>query len=165
MITESNVFTALRAYLKILFPSYEVVKGFDNLVPMPMVPFIVMSPLLSQRLASNEIEDGEEERYISRSTKFTIQIDFFGNNSLTDAVTFSTLWRDDEAVKALESAGIAPLDCTDVRQMNFENSENQYEVRYNLDIDLQYRPTVTIAQQTADELEVTAITVITQDVL
>jgi hypothetical protein len=54
-LTESNIFTAVRAYLLTVLPAgMEVVDGQDNRVPEPAgTDFVTMTPILRERLETN----------------------------------------------------------------------------------------------------------------
>ncbi|MGF6633528.1 phage neck terminator protein [Paraburkholderia sp. MM6662-R1] len=162
--TESEALAALRAFLLgILADGIEVVQGQDNRVSEPQSPdFVVMWPLLRDRLATNvtRYSDGfpaaPSVKQVSQSTRLTVQLDVHGPASADNAQIITTLFRDSYGVDALAASGIeiAPLYTSEARQVPFRNAENEVERRWTIDLQLQIKPVVTVAQEFADSLEI-----------
>jgi hypothetical protein len=57
-LTETNILTALRSFLLGVLPAgVQVVQGQDNRSPEPLGDFITMTPILRERLATNNDDD------------------------------------------------------------------------------------------------------------
>ena len=128
-ITQSVVLTILGNFLTSILPAgTPIVRGQDNLVSEPAAAdFVVMTPMLQTRLATNidsyadvatysALATGADVvltdssgipllaspqpagfRYSMQSIKLTVQCDFHGPNSMDNANIFSTLFRDEAA--------------------------------------------------------------------
>lgn len=96
-----------------------------------------------------------------QATQVTIQLDVHGPASGDNAVTISTLMRDEVACQAFTDAGfeVQPLYAGEPRQMPFINAEQQYENRWTIDAVLQANPIVSVPQQFAEVVTVSTISV------
>ncbi len=174
-VTETAALTALRGFLLSIIPgctttpvTCEVIRGQINRVPEPTSSdFIVMTPLMQTRLATNidAFQDNVSTgfRNSESQVQFTIQLDFHGPNSGDNCQIFATLWRDEYATTFFESLtpsiDAEPLFCSDPRQTPFINGENQYEYRWTADAEMQINPVITVDQQFAAQLQATIISV------
>ena len=108
---------------------------------------------ISQTVASDVLNAGtaNAEQY----TQISIQLDVHGPSSGDNSQVIATLFWDQDAFQVITTQGfdIAPLYCSDPRQIPFINAEQQYEDRYVIDIELQANPIVQTPIQFADELE------------
>lgn len=167
-ITESAVFTALGGFLDAVFAGTTVVRGYDNGVSMPAGNFILISPLRIARLSTNEVSfsDTYDPAHPSlpdtgtasskQHLSFSVQVEFWGTSATDWAITFSTLIRDDYAVRMFPSA-VKPLYCDDPIEMAVTTGEQQYAQRYIVTTYLQYNPTVKTPMQFASHLSGTII--------
>ena len=89
-----------------------------------------------------------------QKTEITLQLDVHGPNSASNAQIISTVARDGWVCEALAYSGIQPLYAAEARQVAFINAESQFEDRYVVELCLQGNPTVGVAQQFADEVEI-----------
>lgn len=171
-LTESNILTALRAFLlevlPVTAPAIEVVRGQDNLVAPPAgADFLVMTPIMRERLATNTAHTsdgfptGPQIRTDLQPVKVTVQLDVHGPNSADYTHIVTTLFRSDDGVDLIRAAGfdVAPLYHSDPRQMPFVNAEQQVEERWSIDLVLQANPIVTTSQDFAGTLKVGVIEV------
>lgn len=165
-LTETQVFTVLRAFVLAQIAAVEVLKGQNNRVSMPPKGnFIIMTPMMRERLATNVTAYSDLKNNGTRAdtqpTRYTVQFDVYGPAATDNAQKLQTLFRSDVACQAFTASGLAmqALYTTDPRQMPFVNGEQQYEDRWTLDIALQINPTVTTPQEFADELAVTLVSV------
>ena len=97
-----------------------------------------------------------------KATKVVMQLDIHGPNSADNTQTIATLFRDDYAIAQLTNQfqvkesglSIVPLYTDDAKQIPFINSEQQYELRYVLDVYLQANQVVAPPQQYFQKAEV-----------
>jgi hypothetical protein len=160
--TLAAVYTALGNFIVAAtgLPNAAVVRGVDNLVPMPPTDpgFIVMTGLFQIPLATNQdswdqAPDADPTTIsIERDTQFNVQVDCYGATADQWAPMLSTLLRDDYGCTAL-APNCQPLYCSDARMMPFEDAEDQYEQRWTFDAVLQYNPVVTPVQTFATSLK------------
>lgn len=96
-----------------------------------------------------------------QATEATYQLDIHGPNSADNTQIISTLFRDTYAVDQFDGAGfnIAPLYAGEPRQAPFLDSEQQWDERWILEVNIQINPTVNVPQQFADQLVVGVISV------
>lgn len=153
--TEEQVFTALRSYLLVLFPTVEVVQGLDNRVPMPAGDFITMTAMTADGLSRPTLGFVDTETLHQMSalspTKKMVQVDFFGETGNDRAVTLKSLFNNEWSCNQF-SANIKPLSTSEARRIDFSGEDQQNIIRWSIDLDLQYNPTVTVPMQFADEL-------------
>ena len=167
-ITEIGALTAIRSFLLGCLPAgTEVVHGQDNRVAMPTGDFVTMTPILRTRLAMNVdnwvlSDPAAVTKTIETDTRLDVQLDVYSNLYASEnAQLIAMLFRDQYAVDALQVAGfdIAPLYCSDPRQMVFTNAESQYESRWSIDISVQINPVATVPQQFANSVAIVKIDV------
>lgn len=161
-VTQSNIQTALRAFLLQVLPTgWEVFEGQDNRVPEPAgADFVVMNVISRTRLETNgytympppgqQLVAGSET--ITQAYAVTFQLDFHSatvGDASDAAVMVGTLWRDDVGVQALAASGypVSPLHADDPKQVPFINAEQQYETRWVLDAVMQVNAGVVWSQQ------------------
>jgi len=98
-----------------------------------------------------------------QATKVVMQLDIHGPNSADNVQTISTLFRDDYAIAQLTNQfqvkesvlSIVPLYADESKQIPFINAEQQYELRYVLDVYLQANQVVAPPQQYFQKADVT----------
>ena len=170
-LTETQVFTALRAVLRAILPtSVEVIRGQTNRVPPPAVPdYVVMISNGRLRLSTNlETWDQTDPAptFISAliATQATIQCDVHGPNGADNAQVMATLLRSGYACDLFAAQGspVRPLYVVDPKQMPFADGEQQYEDRWTVDVVLQLNPTVHAPQDFANTLTIVTLEVETQ---
>lgn len=158
MISEDDIFTALRTFLLLVLPTgTEVLITQTNRVPQPVGPNYVMMTAASRTFQSSPYHsyrpDDNAEDFV-RSTGAGFQLDFYGPSSSDYAQMFATLFRDDYAVEAMAGTGVTPLYCNDGSQMPLTNGEKQYEARWMLQVMVQVNPVVSTPMQFADRVNV-----------
>lgn len=114
----------------------------------------------AQSITSGKLAAGNE--LLVQASEFSVQIDVHGPNSSDNAITISTIWRDERGVDFFDQnfSEIEPLVADDPSQRPFLNDADQIEFRWSLDATLQANQTVTLGQQFADQLHVTVTDVI-----
>ena len=161
-ITEQDVFTALVTVLGGILPTgTEIVQAQQNGVPMPKGAFVAMTPGNTKRLETNTntyTDPGTNPgtKNVLTPAQFTVQLDFYGPDSMDWANMVQSLLRDDYGVQAFVAVntGISPLYADDPVQIPLVTGENQYEQRWKLDAVLQINPTIGVSQDFAGALTV-----------
>lgn len=90
------------------------------------------------------------------------QVDFHGPSAPDNASLFCTLFRDGYAVDLFSSynlGDITPIQADDPRQIPFTSGEQQYELRYIVEAQLQVNETIFVPYQFADTVTVGIIEV------
>lgn len=156
-ITESQLYTALRTFLIGVLPC-AVVQGQQNRVAMPVGDFVTMTSLGTAGLSTDKAtyQPQASTQTHQRSTRWDVQLDFYGANAADYANLVATLMKSDYACSQIEASGLSmdPLYAEEPRQIPFVNAENQYEKRWSVQCAFQFNPTVVVAQQFAASLQV-----------
>ncbi len=154
-VTETDVFTALRAFL-LTVVGCPVVRTQVNRVPMPLGDFIALTPISAAPLETNTDTYTASTKTVLRPTEYTIQIDCYGAAASDRALTIASLLRDSYAVDqfALQGFDVSPLYAGDAKQMPLIDGEEQYEERWTFNAVLQVNGLITLPEQTADTLTV-----------
>jgi hypothetical protein len=170
-LTESTVFTALGTVITQItgLPNTQVLRAPTNRVPMPNVwPFFIMSPLLKEELGRPLVTIntvGSPAIYtesILAPVNYHIQLDAYGPTGGDVAqIVFSVLNSADAFAlfAALATPGVYPLYASGLHEHALVNAEADYEVRWTMDVCLQYNPTLTSTVQTTSTVTVGIINV------
>lgn len=115
----------------------------------------VISPAMT--LASRPMASGY--RVDNVPVQNTFQCDIHGPDSFNNTQIVSAMYRSDWAVDKFQesSSVIAPLFCSDPRQMAFRNGEQQIEQRWSIDLTVQCNNRVVVPQDYFDNAEVSGI--------
>jgi len=156
-ITESNLYTACRSFLIGVLPC-PVVQGQQNRAAMPVGDFVTMTSLGTTALSTDKAtyQPNASTQTHGRSTRWDVQLDFYGPNAADNANIVATLFKSDFACSQVEATGVDmdPLYAEEPRQIPFVNAENQYEKRWSVQCAFQFNPTVVVSQQFAASLHV-----------
>lgn len=148
-----------------------VFEGLDNRVVMPPATpgFIAYQMLHASRLNTNiKTWNPADVNPIAVATeshwKMGIQIDCYGPDSLAWATILATLLRDETGCLGLAGPDPAnpicqPLYCDDPQMIALDDTEDQYEQRWMLMLQIQYNPIVDVATQFANTLKATPVSV------
>ena len=111
----------------------------------------------SQTVASQTIAGGIKT--MLNPVKMTIQCDIHGVHSCDNAHIITTAFRDVYANDEFEkqAKNVFPLFSTNPKQIPFNNSEQQVEERWVVDLTIQVNPIVTVSQQFFDNLTILVI--------
>lgn len=135
-----------------------VTRGQINRVAMPVSAFINMLVMVSSRISTNEDSYTNDTQVTQMSTKVKMRLDFYGPLAHDWAVEVKALWRDLFGCNQLAPL-FAPLYDNDAIQGALVNGEEEYEDRWILELFLQYNPTVTTPQQSANALALKVVNV------
>ena len=163
MITEDDVFLAVRALILAILPDIgaaNVRQGQQNDIPMPLARnFVLMTPgdrgALATTVRDYRPDDGERDT--TRSTRFAMQIDFYGPDATDNGQRFAILFRDMYGCDFLRPYDLQPLFTDDGRQMPLVTAEKQYETRWMIRTVLQINPTVSTPQDFTDTVAITLL--------
>jgi hypothetical protein len=112
---------------------------------------------ISQSVASTLMQSGSTD--IMQPTQVSIQLDVHGPDGADNAQVISTLFRDGYGYDQFASFGydMRPLYTSEPKQIPFINSEQQYEARWTIDVEIQINPKVPVSQQFAMTASVSII--------
>lgn len=154
-ITSDSLLAALRTFLLDAFAG-EVVQGQANRVAMPAGGFIEMTSMLLTSLSTtrSSYNPFSAVQSFANPTKWTCQLDFYGDASADQAATFLAVIRSDYACQQFAASGLdfQPLYASDPRNTTLITGEQQYEGRYTVDLVAQFNPVVQTSQDFATQL-------------
>jgi hypothetical protein len=156
-IIVDNVIDALAAFISPFMLGGEVIRGQTNRVSMPQAPFVLLTEIgLADLGKPHSRQSDASDATIYGHKRIDIQVDFYGATG-GDAGDFcgaiKSAFRSEWGSSQFPTT-IQPLYCDDGRQIPLITGEEQYESRWTLTASLQYNPTVTVPQQSADALAV-----------
>ena len=129
------IYTDVRAWLLTLFPTTPIVKGYQNLVPLPQGG-ILMTFLMEKRLDQPSTTYDDTTATVFDSIQGTMQLDCYGPNSHAMARQISTMWQSVLTTDVMQNC--QPLYCGDPKDLSFVNETGQYELRFMTALELQY---------------------------
>lgn len=160
-ITDEDVYKALVGFVKLAVPAgTPIVRGQQNRVPMPSVPFVLLTTLgTPNRLSANVDEtlnvNGVMTASVSSDYIYRVQADFYSPSAEAWALSAELLWRDNIGISAMP-AGAKPLYTEDgPRQAPIVAAENQWVARWTMTLVLDYQPTWTQPTNAATTVTVT----------
>ena len=132
------LYTDIRKYLIAaleLESNAPVVQGYQNANPIP-IDAIIMTFLFGSHIDQHSTEYQDEKMIIFNSVRGTMQLDFYGEDSFSKAQQISTLWNTPYTPEVLQDC--VPLSTPRLRDLSFVNEQGFYELRYTLELELQY---------------------------
>lgn len=144
-----DIMTGFRSFIKtcITLPENNLFQGLGNRVPMPREPFIVFTPILTQRYSTNVSQWIDPLIRYTIAQRFDIQVDLYGPQSEEWARILVVMFRSPEGARV----GIQYSD--DPRQMALTNEEQEYELRYSLTASLQVNSTLDVPAEFMDQID------------
>lgn len=154
-ITHRDLYREIRLFLLGLFPdaAQQVVQSTQNNQPLPDNA-IVMQVLFSGNLdESVTTYNPPNEAIVQNSVEVRMQLDFYGTSAESRSRIVANLWKNYYGTENMEKC--QPLYVQSHQRRPYINDSNQYEDRFILDLALQYNPSVTRAQDFAEDASVT----------
>ena len=158
-LTESQVVAALGNVLTSILPAgVAVVRGQINRVVTPATAFVVMQPILRERLSTNRATNTDTTLSLLNPTKITVQCDCHGAGAADNAHLIATLIRDPVGCSLFSAQGVdvQPLYASEPKQIPFVTGEQQYEPRWSIDVVVQANIVASLPVQTASQIAITA---------
>jgi hypothetical protein len=154
-ISIDAVIEALGAFLSPFVGGAAIIRAQENRVAPPAAPYVELTEILQVPLETpiNVDNGANAQTDITGPKRIDIQIDFRGPASGDWCTAVTTIYRSPYAPAQFPD-GIKPLYCSDGHQMPLTTGEQQYETRWTVTASLQYNPTVSIPQQSANILAV-----------
>jgi hypothetical protein len=148
-ITIDQVIDALAAFLAPFVPGGEIVRAQVNRVAMPKNPCAILTELLDVDLCVPYEDYATTIATIHGPSRVDVQVDFYGALAGSYCKSVKAALRSQYGFNHF-TANIRPLYTTDGVQSPLTTGEQQYESRWTLTVSMQYNPTVTVPQDTAD---------------
>jgi len=159
-INEDQALTVLGDFIATVV-SCPIVRAQVNRVPMPKGDCILMTQKSIAALSTNVKTNTATVQYILRPVQFTVQIDCYGDLSMSRATVISALLRDSTATDFFDKSGydMQTLYAGDPIQLPLITGEKQYLERWTFDANLQLNTVINLTTQTANTLTVGLINV------
>lgn len=147
----TDLYTDMRQYLLKTFnlPANDttVIRGYNNLNPIPKNA-IIMTFMQGRHLDQKSVNYDGKKQIIFNSMQGTMQLDFYGPDSMDRAQEVQTLWNSPYTTDTLINC--VPLGNPRIRDLSFVNEAGMYELRFMIEADLQYN---TKCEKTVNILE------------
>jgi len=153
-ITIDQVIDILADFVTPFIPAgAEIVRAQVNRVPQPGVPCVVLTELLTNALQMAwETHDGAAQTTeINEPTRIDIQVDFYDAQASEYCKAFKSAFRSAWGFDQFP-AYLKPLYSGDGIQSPMITGEQQWGNRWTITVSLQYNPSVTVPQQSAQAL-------------
>lgn len=158
-LSDQDVFLALRTFLIACLPAgVEIVQAQDNSVPLPLGGFVSMNNVGQKRLNRSiafyqDNGTGTGYKNLETHVEYTVQVDFYGEQSNAWATTVQALCADNFAFDYFPD-NIKPLYADGPMQIPIIDSEQTYFQRWKLMVVMQINPIITASQDFARSLNV-----------
>lgn len=170
-VSEDDVFTVLRAFIQSVTGSMltNVLRAPFNRAATPKVlPYATMTTVLKEQLEFPHFTVSDpivqpQTLASTMPTEFRVQLDFYGDSTAGDAaqIVFSA-FQDPSAFDffaAQTTQGVYPLYVDSLMQAPMVTGEDSYEMRWMMQVNLQYNPSISTTVQTASTLAVDVVNV------
>ena len=177
-LTDADVYAGLAGFIQLIvpqapwtyggvtYPAVPILRGQQNRVPMPAVPFVLMTTLGTPRRIGTNADSTEAVVVDDVLTGFTaaveadfeyaVQVDFYSPTAESWATAAELLWRDNIGYAAMP-AGMKPLYSEGRQQLPLIGGEDQWVQRWTMTLYLDYRPMWTQTTQAATAIAVVPI--------
>lgn len=153
--TEQDVYTAIRTWLLTIVPAgWEIIQGQQNLVPMPIGQFILMTTSGSERLSTNidKLDSLGSTTNIASQFKYKMQLDFYGDGSSEYSAAVVELLRDYDTPAQFPD-WLKPLYGDELMQIPLITGGGNFLERWRLTAYFQFNPTISNSTQSANALK------------
>jgi hypothetical protein len=158
-ISDDDVYDALIPIVAMLVPTgTPILRGQQNRVPMPSVPFAMLTTNGTPRRIGTNADSIEPVLVQGVLTGFnaeavadfeySVQVDFFAPEAESWATGLELLWLDKIAWNSMP-AGIKPLYSEGRMQLPLVGAETQWIQRWTMTLVLDYQPTLSLTTQAA----------------
>ncbi len=158
-ISGDAILTAVRSFLTSVLPtSVQVVAGLDNQAPMPTGDFIVMTLASMERLSysmDSYSYTAASGSALASMTPWRVEIalDIYSPNGQQYAALLAGLLRSEYGTDNFP-APVVPLYCSDPKQLPLITAGENWLQRWRMELSAQVNGTVTLATETADQLQI-----------
>ena len=133
------LYTDIRQYILSTFnlpiTDTTVIRGYNNLNPIPKNA-IIMTFMQGSHIDQHSVDFVDDKQIIFNSVRGSMQLDFYGDNSMDRAQEIATLWNTPYTTEILKDC--VPLRNPRVRDLSFVNEAGMYELRFMVEAELQY---------------------------
>lgn len=156
-LDHQELYREIRLFLLGLFPdaTLQIVQSTQNNQPLPENAIVMQVLFDSNMDESVTTYNPPNEAMVQNSVEVRVQLDFYGAMAESRSRIVANLWKNYYGTDNMTIC--KPLYVQSRQRHPYINDSNQYEDRFILDLGLQYNPTVTHAQDFAEDASVTII--------
>lgn len=153
-ISNQDLYREIRLFLLGLFPdaTLQIIQSTQNNQPLPENAIVMQVLFDSNMDESVTTYNPPNEAMVQNSVEVRVQLDFYGAMAESRSRIVANLWKNYYGTNNMEIC--KPLYVQSRQRHPYINDSNQYEDRWILDLGLQYNPTVTHAQDFAEDASV-----------
>lgn len=153
-IDHRELIREIRLFLLGLFPDAtpQIVQSIQNNQPLPENAIVIQVLFDSNMDESVTTYNPPNEAMVQNSVEVRVQLDFYGAMAESRSRIVANLWKNYYGTDNMTIC--KPLYVQSRQRHPYVNDSNQYEDRFILDLGLQYNPTVTHAQDFAEDASV-----------
>ena len=153
-LTHQELYREIRLFLLGLFPdaTLQIIQSTQNNQPLPENAIVMQVLFDSNMDESVTTYNPPNEAMVQNSVEVRVQLDFYGAMAESRSRIVANLWKNYYGTDNMEIC--KPLYVQSRQRHPYINDSNQYEDRWILDLGLQYNPTVTHAQDFAEDASV-----------
>lgn len=153
-LDHQELYREIRLFLLGLFPdaTLQIVQSIQNNQPLPENAIVMQVLFDSNMDESVTTYNPPNEAMVQNSVEVRVQLDFYGAMAESRSRIVANLWKNYYGTDNMEIC--KPLYVQSRQRHPYINDSNQYEDRFILDLGLQYNPTVTHAQDFAEDASV-----------
>jgi len=153
-LDHQELYREIRLFLLGLFPdaTMQIIQSTQNNQPLPENAIVMQVLFDSNMDESVTTYNPPNEAMVQNSVEVRVQLDFYGPMAESRSRIVANLWKNYYGTDNMEIC--KPLYVQSRQRHPYINDSNQYEDRFILDLGLQYNPTVTHAQDFAEDASV-----------
>lgn len=153
-LDHQELYREIRLFLLGLFPdaTLQIVQSAQNNQPLPENAIVMQVLFDSNMDESVTTYNPPNEAMVQNSVEVRVQLDFYGAMAESRSRIVANLWKNCYGTDNMTIC--KPLYVQSRQRHPYINDSNQYEDRFILDLGLQYNPTVTHAQDFAEDASV-----------
>lgn len=153
-LDHQELYREIRLFLLGLFPdaTLQIVQSTQNNQPLPENAIVMQVLFDSNMDEAVTTYNPPNEAMVQNSVEVRVQLDFYGAMAESRSRIVANLWKNYYGTDNMEIC--KPLYVQSRQRHPYINDSNQYEDRFILDLGLQYNPTVTHAQDFAEDASV-----------
>ena len=153
-VSNQDLYREIRLFLLGLFPdaTRQIIQSTQNNQPLPENAIVMQVLFDSNMDESVTTYNPPNEAMVQNSVEVRVQLDFYGAMAESRSRIVANLWKNYYGADNMTIC--KPLYVQSRQRHPYINDSNQYEDRWILDLGLQYNPTVTHAQDFAEDASV-----------
>lgn len=145
----NDLYKDIRFWIMSLIPDSDPNKAYQNGISMPedaILMTILFETPLDQLTQDYQGREDDGSTYVKNSIQAKVQIDCYGKDAHARATKIASMWQTMYTTEQLQYC--QPLYARRPRDLTFINETGQYELRFLVELDLQYNTVYDVSLQT-----------------